>query len=1262
MNSFMPGIEINSDAVGQQADDLEQQLQQNADLVKQNEVQAEQDTATADKENTQLDDPRSDGVGLNVADITTELGAALGGGFQDTASSIATAPERFGDMLNGEMEAAGDDWKPEWDPTGADGENKIETKTWWGGLLRGTVHFGTMAAGTVLAAKGIAVAAGAAGLAGVAGAAGWVAGGGKAAGLVNGLARGAVLGGISDLGSKYSQDQNALGQMRDHYNWLDTPISTKDTDHPAMMTFKNVVEGMGIGIVFDGLGFMLGKGIKKVKNAKGEVVDVPSNAKATEDAIKRSESVKEQVETRGKEQFNEEGFGAYKNEPISDPWQGSPTSTGKADVAYEQLRRTRNEWGAEMGSTTSVTTPAELNRYVQSSGLDDELIEKVAKDLMTSERFDAGMKEIKAGRATPKEIWGESVEMYQEIVQGRNIADVSTDEFLDVLMKGSYTKEGVELMSPSKVAATDLVIGSLVREARDLGLVGRELGDIADLGAKDGPAEQLVDKMVTLLTETKKARYDWSASGKELAAGVVAKPSKSLKREGQQILKDLKQESKEAIFGVLKLANKDTDDTMMKALFEYVSQSNELRNFEDLEGWARRKLKGGQLEGKAKETGKLVDELSKVMVHSVLSGPKTPVRAIMGTSSATFLRPLSTALGAALGGNGQVARASLANLNAMVQMIPEAFSLFKSKVNSSFAGNINSDFNRYVEGPKAKDAVEWELMGKFYESDAATAGEKYAWQAANIARNMNSNKLLTYSTKLMQATDETFKQLMARGQARQMAMMDAMRNGTEITPQLMKEYEAKFQAQIIDADGTIRDTALDYGTKEVTLTKQLDGFASALDDAFQKTPWAKPFFLFARTSVNGLELMGKHTPIVNRLIKENVAIRSATTENLESVAKYGITNPDQLANAKALIEGRTAIGYGVVTMATMAAMSGNLRGNGPTDRRMRQVWKDAGWKANTVKIGDVWVNFEAFEPFNVMLTTIADISDHSQLMGEEWTKDQFQKISLIVASGVTSKSYMAGLQQFVDLVAGDPKAFPRIVAGLANNTVPLSSLRNEIGKVLSPGMRELSSSIGDQIRNRNQGSELLAGDALPIKYDMLSGKPIKEWDLPTKLFNMVSPIQFNLDETPGRKMLFESQYDMRMSVMSAPSKPPVSLRDNAVLRSMFQRSLGNQGLDATLNRIAARPEVKLEMKRMNADRDKPGYSKKGEPMDYLHNRLIKRAFDRARKKAWADIAKDPRVQDLIEEQRKIDRINYNTKTGNRSGRQEALKDLQTMHK
>ena len=1262
MNSFMPGIEVDADAVEQQADNLEQQLQDNAAFVETLE-QNEEEEATADKqEQAQLDDPRSDGVGLNVPDIVAETKAAVTGGLQDSISSGATLFERTGDMFNGEMAAAGDDYKPEWDPTGADGENKIVTNTWWGGFLRGAIHFGTMAGATVLAAKGIA----ALGIgAGVSAGAGWLAGGATSVG--GKFAAASAVGAIGDLGSKYSQDDNALGVLRDRYGFIDTPISTKDTDHPAMMTVKNTLEGMGIGAAFEGLGMLIKRGTKvKVKDVDGNVKEVPAEEVQLKEAAERSESIKEQVETRGKEQFNEEGFGAYKNHPISDPWQGSPTSTGKADVALEQLSRTRNEWGAEMGSTYSQTTPSELNRYVQSSGLPDDIIIKKAEELMSAPKFKEGMAAIKSGRATPKEIWGESIEMYTDIVQGREILDINKDEFLDRLMSDSYVKDGVELMNPSKIAATDLIVGSLMREARDLGMAGRELGDIADLGAKDGPAERLMDMMITLNTETHKARFDWSQSGKEMAAGTVRKPSKSLKREAKQILKDLKQESKESLYTMLQLANKDTDDSLMKSIFEYVSQSNDLRNFEDLESWAKKKLKGGEFNGR-KETGKLIDELGKVMVNSVLSGPKTPVRAIMGTSSATFLRPLSTALGAALGGNGQVARASLANLNAMVQMIPEAFTIFKTKVNSNFAGDINSNPSRFIEQAKQTDAVEWELMAKFYESDKATKGQKGAWRAANVAKNINNNNLFTYSTKLMQATDDTFRVLMARGQARQMAMMEAMKNGTDITPKLMKEYEAKFQNQIIDSDGTIRtDTdggaALAYGTKEVTLTKQLDGFAAALDDAFQKTPWAKPFFLFARTSVNGLELMGKHTPLVNRLIKENQLISQATSQTLEDVAQYGIMNADQLANAKALMKGRVAIGYGVVSMSSMAALSGNLRGNGPTDRQMRQVWKDAGWKPNTIKLGDVWVNYEAFEPFNVMLTTIADIADHSQLMGEEWTKDALQKYALVVASGVTSKSYMAGLQQFTDLFAGDPKAWARMGAGLANNQIPLSSLRNEIGKILSPGMRELSSSFADQIRNRNQGLELLAGKPLPIKYDMLSGKPIKDYDLPTKLFNAVSPIQFNLDETPGRKMLFESQYDMRMSVMSAPSTPPISLRDNSELRSMFQRSLGNQGLDLTLNRIAARPEVQLEMKRMNADRDKGGDSKKGDPMGYLHNRLIKEAFDRARKKAWADIAKDPRVQELIEEQRGIDRLNYNTKSGNRKGREEALKDLQTMHK
>ena len=68
-------------------------------------------------------------------------------------------------------------------------------------------------------------------------------------------------------------------------------------------------------------------------------------------------------------------------------------------------------------------------------------------------------------------------------------------------------------------------------------------------------------------------------------------------------------------------------------------------------------------------------------------------------------------------------------------------------------------------------------------------------------------------------------------------------------------------------------------------------------------------------------------------------------------------------------------------------------------------------------------------------------------------------------------------------------------------------------------MKELNSGIIESIRNRNLISEGLAINELPTKYDMLNGRPIKDWDFPTRMFNMFSPFYVNLDQSEGRKLL-----------------------------------------------------------------------------------------------------------------------------------------------
>ena len=135
------------------------------------------------------------------------------------------------------------------------------------------------------------------------------------------------------------------------------------------------------------------------------------------------------------------------------------------------------------------------------------------------------------------------------------------------------------------------------------------------------------------------------------------------------------------------------------AVFEAFSMMKDINSVDDFDKWARTLLYGGKLALCADRTGALIRELQGVTTHGILSGPKTPVRAIMGTASATFLRPISTAFGALIrypfNGDAATVRASLSTVNAMIESIPEAFDLFRTRLNAYWKGDISSIKTRF---------------------------------------------------------------------------------------------------------------------------------------------------------------------------------------------------------------------------------------------------------------------------------------------------------------------------------------------------------------------------------------------------------------------------------------------------------------------------------------------------------------------------------------------------------------------------------------
>ena len=138
---------------GEQWLEQETTRQQQIQQIQQGE-QAEATQLAAEQE-----DPRNkENWGLDA--VVEELQSAFAGGTQDTASSIATVGERIIDTATGEMQeemGTEEGYKAEWDDWFVDDANPIETKTWWGGLIRSATHFGTLGGAIVLAAPKAAV-------------------------------------------------------------------------------------------------------------------------------------------------------------------------------------------------------------------------------------------------------------------------------------------------------------------------------------------------------------------------------------------------------------------------------------------------------------------------------------------------------------------------------------------------------------------------------------------------------------------------------------------------------------------------------------------------------------------------------------------------------------------------------------------------------------------------------------------------------------------------------------------------------------------------------------------------------------------------------------------------------------------------------------------------------------------------------------------------------------------------------------------------
>ena len=933
-------------------------------------------------------------------------------------------------------------------------------------------------------------------------------------------------------------------------------------------------------------------------------------------------------------------YGDFKNTPNQTGQGLAPVRGGILDI-NNQLDEMDGAVGWEGGSTDALLKPLEEAQF-SKSGIPEPWLNSKVDEYWNNPNLKTQLEELNPLQRTMGDYGRNTLKRIQQIV-GRDAGALDPSEFWGKAFTDTPLGKPGETLSKTKafviknLQVQDAVNMSLLKKLRDTAnAAGEQIGK-NDIFATGGPMRRIANNLVTGLANVKKTQFTWDIASKRMAEN-GGKLTDDMVAEIEQIVakraEGLHNETQDGVRLMMKMLENSDSDELAEGILDVFKVSNDIHNWKDFDAWMRQKIRGGEFNGKVK-TGALIHELQGVMVSSILSGPKTPLRAILGTTTNSYLNAINEAAGATLRRpfTNDIAsqRASIAKLKGMFELVPEAFTVFRKNLKAKYNADLADIRTRYSEAPTGHDQ-NWNLYAKWTEQNG-TIGDKAAFYIANVARKLNDNKLLTWSPRALAATDDTFKWLLARARSKEIGMRQALEvagdTHTKFSPDLMKQAEDIHYKNLLDAEGNLdlsQDAWLQKQFKEVTLTSELKGFAAKLDELMNSTPLVKPFYLFARTGINGLNLSFKSTPLLGALHKESIDILRHTGDDYTPLFKYGIENANDLANARNLFAGRQAVGAATVMGISGMYMGGQLTGSGPADRSLKQQWINAGWKPNHIYIGDVGFDYTAMEPYNVIWSSIADIGDNMELMGSEWAEKRLQAVAFVLGRGMTNKTYMSGLDQMMQVMQMKPGAMDKTAANILNNSVPLAGLRNEFGKWANPHMKELNSDMWTSIRNRNQATEFLAQQPLPEKSDILNGRPIRNWNIIGRSFNAVSPIQLDIrNDTPGRRLLMESNYDLKSTTYAYGG---YSFTKDAHVRAHFQNAIGTvpvtvgfkkfANVEEALNYLATRDDVQNSIAQMKADGKNPA-NWDLDPNQYPHNTLIDNLMNQARSKAWAKI-------------------------------------------
>ena len=1002
------------------------------------------------------------------------------------------------------------------------------------------------------------------------------------------------------------------------FQWIPNSIATTADDTPGERRLKNVNEGAIFGLlasIVEGVAYLssAGRSLKRTsKFVPGKETKISSkelNARTSDefDATKFSDKpVEDQVLRDYARKENELNL-------LSEYYLGKgeePPNWPLFDEG-EKLVRTKDSDGiaGAMANEAQITNNIDsgwgrignlLHEAARKEGIE---LENLTNRTLVSELTE----ELKAVKGVSKTLRsGKRITARMIEQASRNLAAtllhprVDTDDILGILDEFKRSVEGSAVRIAGKKGIKSAV-KQLKEQMLDLDvhkarayLVTSEAGQVADFaeGARlmeDGASvartfDLMADRLEVLQVEKALANYEansmlsnmntWKSATETGDARIMSAAADTIVGDAGERLLEIIPKAKEWT-QTLKAVSTENPEFLRPFLLANEFTDGNVDSMYKLHQWAQNNLGVFKkaIHDRNPEVPSIINKAWwSNLFNSALSAIGTPFRAGAGNLTGLLGRGSATVIGAVAQGDlARAHRAMTAHFaldDTLMKALDHMRLVFrKASTNPKEVSYVmRSDIALKTE--KGLDSL------RAYADAASKNGEDGAQMLLKVYEDLDSlsmDPLLRLGGNSMTALDGFAKSVVANTEAKYIAINRLVQSGEEITDKKLRALSEEIYNSWFDKNGMLDNEAVNAITSEIALNAD-SPIVDAFNGFLKQFPAARAFIWFPRTTANVIDTFGKWSPagilsadhykMWGPLGRKKVT--DFTTDEIVEILQSKGRQVDEFASEtfemlRYEIKGKAAIGSMFVTAAGFAAIDGRCTGTGHYDKARQRMRMRSGWKPKTCRVPgtDKVVSYEWMGPIGDWLALTIDVVDNADSLTSSMQEDLYKKLMFLLGSAVTNRSVLSQLEPLHDVLQGNGAAAMRFATSFGNNMVPLGSLRNEIGKVLYPGLRQLRGEFHELLRNRN--AFLDAADpsrALPPLVDPIDGKPIgyqENWFI--RMFNM-GPIKVHDRPSKERQFLIDIEFNSSPTMNLSQNGVPLEAHEISAINS----KIGEQGI------------------------------------------------------------------------------------------------------